>query len=328
MKSQALHRILVCVDRSAYAESCVKQALAIADCLGGVVTLLYVQPVTQERLGGATSALDWELGRQEARVYLEHLRDSTKGSSVCDIQMRVEQGEPAERIAVVARELAADLTVLGERGTGQVESSGLGSTAQQILAFARESVLVVRSATGGTASLKCILVPLDGSVRAESVLPIAQRIALEHHAELVLAYAVAEPVPSAVLSEPADLAVARDLATRLESSGRRYLAGLQKQLVGDGATTRTTVLRAVDVRSALVDLSIAEHADLIVLSAHGVTCNPELNSGSVAMSLLRRASAPLLLLQDLHGAELHSGPDRPSVPAGRASFEVDTRAIA
>ena len=110
----------------------------------------------------------------------------------------------------------------------------------------------------------------------------------------MLAYAVAEAVPSAALSEPADFAVARDLATRHESSGRWYLAGVQKKLSEDGATTRTT---------ALVD--------------------PDLNSGSVAMSLLRRASAPLLLLpRDLHGPELHAA------PPGRASFEVDTRAIA
>ena len=327
MKSHALHRILVCVDRSAYAKICLKQALAVADCLGGVITVLHVQPVIHERTGGAPSALEWELERQEATVYLEHLRDEMKGSSACDIQMRVEQGEPAGRIAAVARELGADLTVLGERGKGQSESSGLGSTAQQILAFARESVLVVRSSTGET-PLKRILVPLDGSVRAESVLPVAQRIAIDHRAELLLAYAVAEPVPSAVLFEPADIAVARDLATRLESSGRRYLAGLQKQLSEDGATTRTIVLRDADVRSALVALSLAEHADLIVLSAHGVTCNPDLNRGSVAMSLSRRASAALLLLQDLHGPELHAAPESPSTPGGRASFEVDTRALA
>ena len=68
----AIHRILVCVDRSPSSESCVSHALAISKSLGSAVTLLQVVEPLHERSGlHTTDVLDWEIARQEASAHLE-----------------------------------------------------------------------------------------------------------------------------------------------------------------------------------------------------------------------------------------------------------------
>jgi nucleotide-binding universal stress UspA family protein len=305
--ARAIRRILVCVDDSPFSEACLQHAIAISKSLGGAITILHVMQPARERSGlRTTDVLDWEVSRQQASAYLERLDDEVTHALGRKVETRLEQGHPAERIIAVARELDADLTVLGSQGERGVAAWSLGSTAQQVLAVARSSVLIVRSnsAATGEVSPKRVLVPLDGSLRAESVLPAAARIASAHDAELLLVYVVREPVPTVVLHAPEDLEVARELAARLELSGKRYLEGLRVQLVREGASVRTLVLRSGDERQSLLQLSQKEASDLIVLSAHGSTCNPALTCGSVTAHLLIHSVVPLLVLQDLRDREV------------------------
>jgi nucleotide-binding universal stress UspA family protein len=316
----AIRRILACVDLSRFSEVCLQHAVAISRSLGGAITLLHVMDPPRERSGlQTTDVLDWEISRQEARAYLERLQRQGTEASGCKVEIRLEQGHPAERITAVARELDADLTVLGSQGDRDAIWN-LGSTAQQVLAVARGSVLVAHAGSEGAVSPKRILVPLDGSLRAESVLPTAVRIASANEAELLLVYVVREPVPTAVLRAPEDLDVARELDNRLEGSGKQYLEGLRLQLQREGASVRTLVLRSADERQSLLELARTESSDLIVLSAHGSTCNPAMTSGSVTAHLLTHSIVPLLVLQDLRD----SGPRGPEsdrrAPPPRSSF--------
>ena len=323
LDAHAIRRILVCVDRSPSADVCLRQAVAIADGLGSAITLLHVMEPPQEPSGvQTTDVVAWEISRQEASAYLEHLKqDGTRGSGR-KVETRLEEGHPAERIAAVARALDVDLTVLGSHGDRGPTAWNLGSNALQVLAVARGSVLVAHanSRAQRDAPLRRILVPLDGSLRTESVLPTAVRIANTHGAELLLVLLVREPVPTAVLHAPEDLEAARALAGRLETNGKRYLDRLLDQLAREGARVRTVVLRSADETQSLLDLSEREACDLVVLSAHGSTCNPAVTFGSVAAHLLRHAVVSLLVLQDLSGSELRERPSDQRAPALRARF--------
>jgi nucleotide-binding universal stress UspA family protein len=327
-EASGIRRILVCVDRSPFSEVCLPYAVAISRSLGSAITLLYVmQPRTEQSGLHSTDVLDWEISSQEAHAYLERLqREAMQGAQASErhVDVRLEQGHPAERITAVAREIGADITVLGSHGERGVTAWTMGSTALQVLAVTRGSVLVVRSSPGvaTNASPRRILVPLDGSLRSESVLPTAVRIAGDHGAELLLAFVVVEAVATAVLRAPEDLGVARELAARLERGGARYLEGLRGQLERDGASVRTLVLRGADEKQALLDVSQKERCDLIVLSAHGSTCNPSLTSGSVTAHLLTHSTIPLLVVQDLRDAEPRAHESERAPPL-RASFQED-----
>jgi nucleotide-binding universal stress UspA family protein len=319
--AKAVHRILVCVDESPFSEACLPYAVAISKSLGDTITLLHVMEPLRGQSGLKTcDPLAWEISRQEANIYLERLKQEGTLASGQQVETRLEQGYPAERIVAVARELDVDLTVLGSEGEGGVAAWNLGSTVMQILAVARGSVLIARSSSASSidVSPKRILIPLDGSTRAESVLATAGRIARTHDAELLLVFVVRELVPSEVLREPEDLEAARQLATRLEVCGKRYLEGLRDRLTREGTSVRALVLRSTDDRQALLELCQKERSDLIVLSAHGSTCNAGSTFGSVTAHFLKHSVVPVLVLQDIR--ERRGKGSEPPTPLLRASY--------
>jgi nucleotide-binding universal stress UspA family protein len=328
-QGRGIRHVLVCLDRSPSSERCLAYALSLANTFGSAMTLLHVMQPPDEGLGPhTTDALGWEITRQEANAHLERFEKEAARSTGRRIGVRLEQGRPAERIVALARELGADVAVLGShRESGETEWS-LGTTAQHVLATARSSVLIVRGNMGipGFASPKRILVPLDGSVRTESVLPTAVCIANAHGAELLLVHVVAEPIPTSVLVAPEDLELARELATRLETRATRYLEALRDTVGHEVASVRMLVVRQADKRQFLIELSEKERVDLIVLSAHGSTCNPARPFGSVTAHLLTHSTVPVLVLQDLPESGLRHASDISEcrAPALRSSYPPES----
>ncbi|KAB2903719.1 MAG: universal stress protein, partial [Kofleriaceae bacterium] len=279
------HHILVCLDGSPHAEAALPYAMSLAKAFGSAITLTQVLQPRHDNAGPhTTDPLAWEIARQEARGYLERQEQIVSESLGRPVAIRLEQGHPAERIVDLARELGADLTVLGSHGHGGVTEWNLGSTAQQVLALARGSVFIAHAASGTPSfvSPRRILVPLDGSVRTESVLPTAARIASAYGAELMLVHIVKEPVASQVLPAGEDLELASGLAARLEVNAAKYLASVRARLAHEVPGVRTLVARHANEGQCLLHLSREQHADLVVLSAHGVACDPSRVFGSVA----------------------------------------------
>ncbi len=322
--------MLVCVDRSPFSEVCLPYAICIGKAFGSAITLLHVLEARHELSGPrsgphSTDAVGWEVSRREANEYLERLERQATELSGLRVDVRLEQGHPAERIMALARQLGADLTVLGSHGEGGIAPWNLGSTVQQVLAVARGSVLVARSSSPAPTVVcpKRILVPLDGSPRTESVLPIAMRIATAHGAELVLVHVVDEPRPTSLLRAAEDLELAQELATRLESHARRYLENLRDQLTKEGASVRALVVRRMDGHQVLLEVAQEERIDLVILSAHGATCNAARAFGSVTAHLMAHSVIPLLVLQDLPEPELQRAGEvveEEVAPPLRASF--------
>jgi len=142
------HRILACLDRSTFSEVCVPYAVALAKTFGSAITLVHVMYSHSEHAGLRThDALSWEIARQEAQGYLERLGQEASAALGRPVDVRLEQGHPAERIVDLAHEIGADLTVLGSHGEGGMTSWTLGTTVQQLLVVARTSVL---SGAGGS----------------------------------------------------------------------------------------------------------------------------------------------------------------------------------
>lgn len=322
--ARGIRHVLVCLDRSSLSEVCLPQAVSIARVFGSALTLLHVmQPVPEHSGARITDPLAWEVSRREASAYLDRLASEARDTWGLRVDSRIEQGRPAERIPTLAREIGADLIVIASHGESGLAAWNLGSTVQQVLAMARGSVLVARSAlpAPGTIAPKRVLVPLDGSLRSESVLPIAERIVEKYAAELLLVHVVAEPLQTAML-HAADLDIARDLAARLEGRALRYLEHVRSRLPRE-MHVRTLVARHVDEPQALLEISRQRQIDLAVVSAHGSVCNPTRPFGGVTHHLLAHSTVPLLVLQDLSEPELvriHEEGDDEFAPPPRSSF--------
>jgi nucleotide-binding universal stress UspA family protein len=302
----------------------------MAKAFGSAITLAHVMQPHHDTGGPRTSdALGWEISRQEARAYLERLQKEVAQVFGQPVDVTLEQGRPADRLVDVAREVSADLIMLGSRGAGGAAAHALGSTVLQVLAATRSSLFIAHPGSNGPAEAtpKRILVALDGSLRSESVLPAAGRLAAAHGAEMLLVHVVQEPLPTALLPAAEDIALARTLAGRLESGARRYLERLQRQLAHEVTLVRMLVVQHASVPRCILEVSERERTDLIVLSAHGSACDSARSFGSVTAHLLTHTSIPVLTLQDLPESELHCARDVDeslAPPSPRASYAVES----
>ena len=286
-----------------------------------------MQPKREHAGPPANDALGWEIARQEARAYLERVEKEVSTALGQMVDVRLEQGRPSQRIVDLAREMDAQLTMLGSRGDGAAAPQSLGSTVQQVLSLARNSLFIVSaSSSPSRVAPKRILVPLDGSLRTESVLPAAARIAKAQGAELLLVHVVQEPLPSALLDAPEDMELARTLASRLQVSAERYLENLRQRLARE-VTVRALVVRHPNEYQCLLEISQKEHPDLVLLSAHGAACDSARSFGTVTFFLLTHAAVPLLVLQDLPDPEVRRAGDAETTlapPSPRASYAPES----
>lgn len=108
-----------------------------------------------------------------------------------------------------------------------------------------------------------ILVPLDGSKRAEAILPHAQDLA-ERHGATVILLRVVEPVPIRVGPEGAYSLLPEDLEGWAKQA-QSYLSVLQDQYREKGIEVQTRVVYGSPVE-AITEAAKSEGADLIAMA--------------------------------------------------------------
>lgn len=298
-QSMVFDRVVACVDGSELGERGIPHALAVARASGAPITLLRV--LESKAAGGEPpDPLEWDIRRRESRDYVARLAGE-QGELEIPVGSEVIEGQAAEEICRWTRQHGARLTVLCTHGArGQTEWS-LASTASKLVEGIPGSVLLVPAAAPRqprVARYRRILVPVDGSPRAESVIPLAERIAASQGAELILAHVV--PVPELIETGPLDaetLEIREQLVRRNERVANEYLDRLRAQLAGSEVSVRALVLRGGDARGRMDRLIVDEGVDLVVLSAHGRSARADVSLGSVAAHLVAHAKAPLLIVR-------------------------------
>jgi len=141
-----------------------------------------------------------------------------------------------------------------------------------------------------------ILVPLDGSRRAEQALPLAARLARASGGTVVLLRAVNLPdvLVSYAALEP--IPIDKDLEAALEEA-RNYLNGIATGSSLAGIHTQTEVLMGQAAASILSVVNV-QHLDLIVLCSHGYRGMKRWIMGSVAEKVAHHSPVPVLVLRE------------------------------
>jgi nucleotide-binding universal stress UspA family protein len=142
---------------------------------------------------------------------------------------------------------------------------------------------------------KTILAPLDGSKRAEKILPHVEALAQKFGATLVLMQVVDPAVTEAA---PYDIVPNYDpeQAARLMDEAKAYLNKLKEQFQSKGIETKT-VFESGSIVLSIIDVATREQADLIAIASHGRTGLARVFYGSVASGLLNRTDWPLLIIR-------------------------------
>jgi nucleotide-binding universal stress UspA family protein len=156
-----------------------------------------------------------------------------------------------------------------------------------------------------------IIVPLDGSSRAEYALPVAARIARASGGSLHLLQVVSPPIDYGGGLAPVPLLTDQVIETgRAEATDYLEMVATSQMLVGIHTTTEVMF-----GTPALHILAAAEScmADLIVICSRGRTGFTRWVLGSVAYTLAHESAVPVLILRESEPASLlsRSGAARP-----------------
>lgn len=294
-----LERILIPLDGSMLAECVLPHAVTLGRAAGARLALLQVVEPLPEGDSVTTDPLHWHLRKAESQAYLDEVGKRLRelGLTVESVQL---EGPAAERIVEYARELDADLILLSSHGQSGLSPWNVSSLVQKVILRANRSVMIIRAYEMRTPQLdtlsyRRILVPMDGSRRAESALPVAAMLAVE--GEILLASVVERPeMPRRSPLSADDAELAEKIVTRNRDEVEKYLDQLKAWLP---QKVSTRLLVADSAVMALHRLAQEENVDLITLSAHGYSGDVHRPYGSLVTSFIVYGSTPLLIIQDL-----------------------------
>ena len=306
--------LLVRVDQKERLPSVIPHALAVASGLGRRIKLV---EVLDPRLHSEkpVDPVDWDIQKHEIQLHLEHLaKIYSRDHDQIDIQV-LEYLLPGD--VEDCNDAQPPILAFGRHGSELPWH--LDETNRNLLKNRCSSILMVPDEKTPLLNVtyRRIVVPLDGSSRAEAVLPIAIAIARKHKAQLSLIHVT--PTPSLTRNGPLN-AEDRDLESRLalrnERVAHEYLKVLRGKCSSSGAKVNAHVMNEGDARRQLLEGAKRMDADLIILNSHGSGGHGDVLTGSVATFVLEHAMIPVLMigqpLSGLHGS-LPSGLNTPGL---------------
>jgi nucleotide-binding universal stress UspA family protein len=295
------------LDGSALGECALPFAAAIARALSGQITLLRVlEPHCEPHAGRHIDPVEWEITRAEAHNRLAKFESELRASGVASAVQLV-QGRAAEQIIQFAKAHQVDLIALSSHGEGGLSGWMLSSTVEKVIARADTSVLIVPAYAHegqriGEPHFEKILVPLDCSLRAECILPLATALMRAYESKLILAHIVPEPEMTRRMAPSAeDVSLAAQLTEHNRRAAEHYLSELQHRLSLEGVGTEIRIAVSPRPARSIRALAERENVDLVLLSAHGKTGDASERYGGIAARLLQESGRPVAILQDLAG---------------------------
>lgn len=138
-----------------------------------------------------------------------------------------------------------------------------------------------------------IVVPLDGSLAAEAILPQVRRVLHRSDSEIILVQAVPVPmVEDAIVLAEAQIGAARE-----------YLLGQVERLEKQGVRVKH-VLRIGAAVGVILEVVESEKATMIALATHGATGLKRFLLGSIAEDVIRNSPVPVLLVRPFWSYDL------------------------
>lgn len=235
-------------------------------------------------------------GERESREHLKGVAAEFPGSQVSCI---VERGNPAE---VIIDRAAADkgaLIAMATHGRSGVNRWLMGSVAEKVLRGTECTMFLVRADEEAradmTLKIKTIVVTLDGSELAESVLPTVVDTAKALDLDVVL-FRAYDLAASAYYGSEDYLPNYDEMLRNLKSEVEEYLAKKVDALKKVGLARVSSLAVAGDGAEEIVRYS-REHPDaLIAMCTHGRSGVRRWVLGSVTERVVRHADDPILVV--------------------------------
>lgn len=238
--------------------------------------LVYVERIVRESEGRAllvraVSAAP-EASEREAREYLEGVQAALARRRVAS-EAWVVRGEPAVAVLREAQDRRVGLVAFTAYGRGGEAPWAFGAVAQKLVRGCAQPLFVAR-ALEEPPRFERVLVPLDGSVGSEAVLPRAFFLARAFGASVRLLY----------VARPGEAAGRSRMEARFGEVARWRPGVKVEGIVEEGEPARRILERAEE-----------EPRSVIAMGSHGRTGFSRWTFGSVSEKVLQAARAPIFL---------------------------------
>ena len=299
--------ILVPLDGSQLAECVLPHAAAFAHSFDAELTLLRI--LEKNQTGASAQLFDllnWQIQKTKATLYMEEIKARFKESNI-RARTIILEGLVTEGITGYAQNAGVKLIILSSHGRHGLTQWGISSITQKIILSAPTSILIVRAhqqdslAELSTIPLyQRILVPLDGSQRAEHVLPIITQLARVHQPKIHLVHVVQTPEMARQMP-PAreDIDLSNRIVARNREEAGHYLEQVKSRSYLQGITVQTHLVTSDHTAAALHQVVEREHIDMVIFSAHGYSGKHQWPYGSVVNNFILYGEVSLLIVQDL-----------------------------
>jgi nucleotide-binding universal stress UspA family protein len=296
-------RILIPLDGSKIAEKVLPYARTLAGSLRIPVELIAVIDISE--MATSVSAdkhrlLDSmiEEGVRSTKAYLEGVARTFHDVSV---RSTVEKGRPAEVIIEKASEDKDLLIALATHGRSGIKRWLLGSVAEKVLRGARTPLFLVRAGEEGSAegegSLKRVVVPLDGSELAESILPMVVQLAKALKLEVLLIRVFGIPAGMYSGGEGYYVVDYESVRKQFEDEAREYIENKTGELRRQGIDQVSFVLPEGFGPDEIIACGRKTPDSFIAMCTHGRSGVTRWVLGSVAETVVRHSGNPVLVVR-------------------------------
>jgi len=292
-------RMLIPLDGSKVAEQVLPYARFLAKALKIPVELLEVVDLEALRLLANPERgryIDTLLSERmdTGKSYLDAIAQSFQDTQVTCV---VEKGLAEDMIIERAAADKDTLIVMATHGRSGIQRWVLGSVADKVLHEATNHVLLVRANDGGKtdgeAALKTVIVPLDGSPLAETVLPYVFDLAKKMRLEVVFVRAYALPTSTADEYET----YSDELVSQIEAEAKDYLAEKVREAKGKGLENVSSVVNIGYGAEEIITLARKTADNFVAMCTHGRSGIKRWVLGSVTDRVVRHSGDPVLIIR-------------------------------
>lgn len=285
-------RVLVPLDGSALAERVIPIAECIAEYFDSSIELIYVVPTASEDVPeGITSQ-----AHEQAETYLTGMVDTLSAKKAAKkVSASVLKGYPASVIIEQAESQDDTLILMSTHGYSGVQRLLLGSVADKVVQATKTPVLLVpagaKNPKGDLVEFKRLIVPLDGSELAETILPYAVGLCKTLGMELILARSYHPNFPGTSIRM-------HDVSKIVHDSAENYIKDKAEQLRKEGVDKVSYKVMKGLAAEEITDLAIETPNSVTALCSHGRHGISRWMLGSVANAVIHCAEEPVLVIRN------------------------------
>ena len=295
-------RMLIPLDGSKTAEKVLPYARRLATVSDLAVELLGVVEMSDIAgdIGSNQAPYAEALIREALRNSTEYLENLAKTFRTGKVSCNVEQGRPEDIIIAAAAADKATLIAMATHGRSGVTRWLLGSVTEKVLRGTANPLLVVRapgdSKTDAEAALRSVIVPLDGSEIAETVLSPVAALAKALELEVILLRVYGLPLAT-YGGDDYYVPDYLELNDQIKDEADGYLNSRASLLRQEGVAVVSTMIIEGSAADAIISLARKTPDSLVAISPYGRSGLQRWVLGSVTEKVVRHCEDPVLIVR-------------------------------